>query len=136
CAERLVNVLHRKPGRLGELVLRRIAAELDLEAARGARELLLALDDVDGHADRARVIGDRALHRLPDPPGRVRRELVPAAPVELLHGAVEPKRSLLDEVEEGDAKTAVALGDRDDKPKVGFDHAPLRKRVALLDPLG
>src|SRR5581483_9518892 len=85
--ERLVDVLHREARRLGELVLRRLAAELDLEPARGARQLLLPLDDVHRDADRARVVRDRALHRLPDPPRRVGRELVPTAPVELLHGA-------------------------------------------------
>src|SRR5436190_14410670 len=46
-AERLVDVLHRQTGRLRELFLRRLAAELDLEPARGARQLLLALADVD-----------------------------------------------------------------------------------------
>src|SRR5581483_4965480 len=46
-AERLVDVLAWEAGRLRELVLRCLAAELDLEPARGAAELLLALDDVD-----------------------------------------------------------------------------------------
>src|SRR5687768_11376549 len=62
-AERLVDVLDRETRRLGELLLRRLAAELDLEPARGARQLLLALDDMDGHADRPRVVRDGALHR-------------------------------------------------------------------------
>src|ERR671935_235230 len=83
-AERLVDVLNRQAGRLRELGLRRLAAQLDLEPARRARELLLPLDDMHGHADRARVVRDRALHRLADPPGRVRRELVAAPPVDLL----------------------------------------------------
>src|ERR671938_779014 len=104
-AESLVDVLDRQAGRLRELGLRRFAPELDLEPARGARELLLPLDDVHGHADRARVVRDRALHRLADPPGRVRRELVAAAPVELLDGAVEAERPLLDQVEERHAET-------------------------------
>ena len=78
-----------------------------------------------GHADRARVVRHGALHRLADPPGRVRRELVAAPPVELLDGAVEAERALLDQVEERDAEPAVALGDRDDEPEVRLDHAPL-----------
>jgi hypothetical protein len=77
--ECLVDVLERQAGCLGELLLRRLAAELDLEPSRGARELLLSLDDVHGHADRPRVIRDRTLHRLADPPGGVRRELEAAA---------------------------------------------------------
>ena len=134
-AERLVDVLERQAGGLGQLLLRRVAAQLDLEPARGPAELLLALDDVDGHANRARVVGDGALNGLANPPGRVRGELEAAAPVELLDGAVETQRALLDEVEERDAEAAVALGDRDDEAEVRLDHAPLREQVALLDAL-
>src|SRR5579862_8552963 len=57
-AERLVDVLHRQPGRLRELVLRRLPSELDLEPAGRARQLLLSLDDVHRYADRARVVRD------------------------------------------------------------------------------
>src|SRR5581483_12477105 len=41
----LVDVLDWQARRLGELVLRGLTAELDLEPARRARQLLLALDD-------------------------------------------------------------------------------------------
>src|SRR5688500_13295413 len=133
--ERLVHVLDGEPGRLGELLAGRVAAQLDLEPARGAAELLLALDDVHGHSDRARVVGHSTLHRLADPPRRVGRELEAAAPVELLDGAVEAERALLDEIQEGDAEAAVALGDRHDEAQVRLDHAALCEQVALLHPL-
>src|SRR4051794_36613206 len=135
-AERLVDVLDRETRGLGQLLLRRLAAELDFEPARGARELLLPLDDVDRDADRPGVIRDRALDRLADPPRRVGRKLVAAAPVELLDGAVQPERSLLDQVEERDPETAVALRDRDNEAEVRLDHAALRALVAALDRLG
>ena len=115
--------------------LRRLAPELDLEPAGGPAELLLALDDVDRNADRARVVGHGALHRLADPPGRVGGELVAAPPVELLDRAVQPERSLLDQVQERDAEPAVALRDRDDEPQVRLDHPALGRRVAALDRL-
>src|SRR5581483_3649199 len=133
--ERLLDVLQRQPSRLGKLLLRRLATELDLEPARRARQLLLALDDVHGDADSARVIRDGALHRLPDPPSRVGRELVPAAPVELLDGAIQTERPLLDQIEERHAEAAVAFGDRHDEPQVRLDHAPLGAPVATLDRL-
>ena len=76
-----------------------------------------------------------ALHRLADPPGRVRRELEAAPPVELLDRAVQPERSLLDQIEERDTEAAVALGDRDDEAEVRLDHDALRDRVAALDAL-
>src|SRR5207244_976580 len=47
-AQRLVDVLDRQAGRLSELFLRRLAAELDLEPSRRATELLLPLDPVHG----------------------------------------------------------------------------------------
>src|SRR5262245_14802502 len=131
--ERLVDVLDRKAGGLRQLLARGVAAELDLEPACGTAELLLPLDDVDGNANRARVVGDRTLDGLANPPGRVRGELEPAAPVELLDGAVEAERALLDEIQERDAEAAVALGDGDDEPEVRLDHAALRDQIALLD---
>ena len=61
--------------------------------------------------------------------------LKPAAPVELLDGAHEPERALLDEVEEGEPASAVALGDRHHQAQVGLDHLLLRGLVAVLDAL-
>src|SRR5262245_25064024 len=115
-AERLVDVLHREARGLRQLVLARLATELDLESARRARQLLLPLDDVDRYPDRSSMVRDRALDRLADPPRCVGRELEPPAPVELLDRAVETERSLLDQIEEGDAEPAIALRDRDDQP--------------------
>src|ERR1700756_4978374 len=104
-------MLDREARRLRELVFRGLAAKLYLEPAGGARQLLLALDDVYRHADRARVIRNGALHRLADTPRRLRGELVSTAPVELLDRAVQAERALLDQIQERDAETSVALGD-------------------------
>src|SRR2546428_12857332 len=88
------------------------------------------------YADRPCMVRDRTLHRLADPPGGVRRELVAAAPVELLARAVQAERALLDQVEERHAEAAIPLCDRHDEPQVRLDHAPLRQPVAALDLLG
>src|SRR5207247_2563107 len=87
-------------------------------------------------AERPGVIRHGALHRLADPPGRIRRELVTTSPVELLDGAVQAERAFLDQVQEGDAEAPVALGDGNDQAQVRLDHAPLGGRVAPLDRLG
>ncbi len=42
----------------------------------------------------------------------------------------------MNQVEEGEATTEVALGDRDDEAQVGLDHVHLGPHVAALDPLG
>ena len=126
CCERQVRLV-------GDLLERRLAAELRPEVPLGAVHLLQPLDDVDRHPDRARLVGERAGDRLADPPGRVGRELVAAAPVELLDGADQAERALLDQVEERQALVAVVLGDRDDEAEVRLDHPLLRLRVAALD---
>src|SRR5258708_2516046 len=111
---------------------RRRAAELRPERALGAVQLLHPLDDVDRHADRSRLVGERPRDGLADPPGRVGRELVAAAPVELLDGADQAERALLDQVEERQALVAVVLGDRDDQAQVRLDHPRLGLRGAPL----
>ena len=102
----------------------------------GTVHLLEPLDDVDGHADRARLVRQRARDRLADPPGRVGRELVAAPPVELLDRPDQAQRALLDQVEERQALVAVVLRDRDDQAQVRLDHPLLRLHVAALDLLG
>ena len=131
----LQHLLRGQGGLVGDLLERRLAAELRPEEPVGAVDLLQPLDDVDGHADRARLVGERPGDRLADPPGRIGRELEPSAPVELLDGADQPERALLDEVEEGQALVAVVLRDRDDEAEVRLDHPLLRLHVAALDPL-
>src|SRR3954451_13590548 len=106
------------PRDLGDLVGGRLPAQLRDELALGAADLVELLDDVDGDADRPRLVGQGARDRLADPPGRVGRELEALAVVELLGRADEAERPLLDQVEERQALVAVVLGDRDDEAQV------------------
>src|SRR6266540_4383180 len=113
----------------------RLPAELRAELALRPNDLVQLLDDVDGHADRPRLVRERARNCLPDPPGRVRRELEPLAVVELLGGAHEPDRSLLNQIEEGQTLVPVLLRDRNDEAEIRLDHLLLRSMVPALDPL-
>jgi hypothetical protein len=56
--------------------------------------------------------------------------------VELLDGAGEADRPLLDEVVECDPAAAVALGDRVDESQVALDHLLLGSEVAAFDAPG
>src|SRR5829696_4471324 len=120
----------------GDLLRQRLAAELLDELALDVHDLVELLHHVDGDADRAALVRDRPRHRLADLPGRVGRELVAAPVVELLHRADEAERALLDQVQEREAATQVALGDRDDEAQVRLDHLLLGNQVAALDALG
>ena len=120
---------------LRDLLVGRLAAELERQGELRARRPPLDLHDVHRHADRPRAVLDPALHRLPDPPRRIGRELESSAPVELLDRAHEPEHAFLDEVEERQPLAAVALRDRDDEAQVRVDHPLLRGRVSPLDAL-
>ena len=130
-----MDLLGRHGGLVRDLLDRRLPAELRPQRPLGPVDLLHALDDVDGHADRSRLVGQGARDGLPDPPGRVRRELEAAPPVELLDRADQAQRALLDEIEEGEALVAVVLRDRDDQTEIRLDHLGLRRGVPALDPL-
>src|SRR6185436_7092310 len=84
---------------VSDLLGGRLAAQLGDQLALGAADLVELLDDVDRDADRACLVGERASDRLPDPPGRVRRELEALAVVELLRSADQAQRALLDQIQ-------------------------------------
>src|SRR5829696_2138053 len=134
--ERLLDVLELQARRVSELLRRRSPLQLELQALARPPELDPPLVDVRRDADRPRLVRDRALTGLANPPGRVGRELEPLAPVELLGGAVEPDDAVLDQVAQGHALPLVALGDRDHQAQVAVDHPRFRLGVAALDPLG
>ena len=80
-------------------ILALLALVLGLEGVPLPHEPVHALDDVDGHPDRPRLVRERAGDRLANPPGRVRRELEALAVVELLRATDEADGALLDQVE-------------------------------------
>src|SRR4029079_14171429 len=120
---------------LGNLLGPGLAAEALDELALDVHDFVELLDHVHRDPDRARLVGDRAGDGLADPPRRIGRELEALAVVELLDGADEAERSLLDEVEEGQPTAEIALCDGDDEAQVRLDHVLFRAVVAALDPL-
>jgi hypothetical protein len=126
--------LGKRDLRLGrDLGVGRRAVELGGERVLGARGLALVADEVDRQLDRARLGVHPALDGLADPPRRVGREAVAAAPVELLDGADEAEDALLDQVQQRQLGALILLRDRDDQPQVGVDHPLLGVEVAALD---
>src|SRR5688572_22394661 len=90
-----------------DLLRRRLAPELDGELTRRPGHPVHGLDHVDRDPDRPRLVGQAALDGLPDPPRRVRRELEPTLPLELVDGTHEAGVALLDEVEQAHAAVHV-----------------------------
>jgi hypothetical protein len=120
----------------GKLGVGRLTSVAGGQHRHRAPDLALALEDVDRDPDGPRLVGDAALDRLPDPGSRIRGELQPAAPVELLDRADQAQDPLLDQVGERDLLTAVVLGDGDHEAQVRVDHSLLGGEVTALDPLG
>ena len=121
---------------VGELGGAGLAPELLDQPPFGVDQAVEPLDHVHGDANRASLVGQRAGDRLADPPGGVGRELVAAAVVELLDRPDQPERALLDQVEQRQTATDVALGDRNHQAQVRLDHVLLGGDVAALDALG
>src|SRR4051794_19585723 len=128
-------MLSLEAGRLRELVGPRFPSPPCLKLCGRVVQLDPPLLDVHRDANRLGLVRDSALASLANPPGRVRRELVSLAPIELLGRAIETDDTLLDEVQQRDVMALVALRDRDDEAKVRVDHALLGGGVALLDAL-
>ena len=78
-----------------------------------------------GQAEDAAVLGQGVEDRLPHPPHRVGDELDVALGVEALGRLDQPQAALVDEVEEGEAQAAVALGVGHHETEVRL-HQPLQ----------
>ena len=85
-------------------------------------QLVDRLDHVHRDADGARLIGNRAGDRLPNPPRRVGRKLVAAAVLEFLHRLHQAHVAFLDQVEKREAAIGVFLRDGNHEAQVGLDH--------------
>src|SRR5262249_19574046 len=109
-AKDLADLLGAHLELLRDLVRQRLTTEALHQLALDVHDLVELLDHVHGDPDRAGLVGDGAGHRLTDPPGGVGRELEPLAVVELLDGTNQAQRPLLDQVEEREPATEVALG--------------------------
>src|SRR6202521_1809643 len=106
---------------LGDFFAGRLAAEFLNELAAGAHQFVDRLDHVHRNTDGACLVGDRARDGLADPPCRVRRTLVPPAPLELVHRLHQADVAFLNQVEKLQSAVGIFFGDRNDQPKVGFD---------------
>ena len=121
----LLHLLRPDLHTLADLLVVRSAAQFLLQLARSPQELVHRLVHVNRDADRSGLVGDRAGDRLPDPPRRVRRELVPAPVLELFRGAHQANVAFLDQVEEVQAPIDVLLGHRNDQAQIRLDQRPL-----------
>ncbi len=101
---------------------------------RNAQQFIDDFHHMHGHANGARLVGDRAGHGLANPPGGVGGELIPAAILKFIHGLHQAHIAFLDQVEKLQAAVRVFLGDRDHETQIGFHQfafGVLRVHVAL-----
>src|ERR1019366_4975631 len=131
----LADLLRGDAHLLGDLLVRRLPAQLLEKPARDPHQLVDGLHHVHRDPDGARLVGDGPRDGLPDPPSGVGRELEPLVVVELLDGPDQPHVAFLDQIQEGHASADVLLGNADHKPQVGLGEGVLGLLVALLDQL-
>src|SRR5216683_2720434 len=119
--QNLAHFGHRNVHALGDFLAGRRAIQFLHELAAGAHQLVDRFDHVHRNTNRARLIGDRARDGLPDPPRCIRRKLVPAAPLELVHRLHQTDVAFLNQVEKLQSAVGIFLGDRNDQSKIGLD---------------
>lgn len=115
----------RKLGKIGKLLLGRLPAVLLQEVLLVTADLVVGLRHVDRNADGVAEVGHGTRDGLTDPPGRIGRELVASAILELVHSLHQTKVALLNQVGHRETAVDIALGDRDHQTQVRLDHAGL-----------
>ncbi len=106
----------------GDFLGRGLVVEFLGQLASGAQVDVELLDHVDRQADGARLVHDRPLDGLADPPGRIGRKAEAALGVELLHRADKAEVALFDQIEQGQPAVDVATGDLHHQAQVALDH--------------
>ena len=94
--------------------------------------LVERFDGVHGQTNRPAVVGDRASDGLTNPPGRIGGELEAAPELEAVHGFHQPDVAFLDQIEQREPASEVALRDRDDETQVRLDQLALRLHEEFL----
>ena len=103
---------------LGDLLGTRFASKPLHQQPGDAQQFVDRLDHVHRNADGAALVGDRSRHRLPNPPGRVSRELESALVFELIDRAHQADIPFLNQIQKAQAAIGVALGQADDEPQI------------------
>ena len=102
-------------------------------------QLVDGFDHVHRNADGARLIGNAAGNRLPDPPGRIGAELVAAPIFKLVHRLHQADIALLDQIQKLQASVGVFLGNGNHEAQIRLHHFLFRNAgfaFALLHHVG
>ena len=123
------HVVYRPVDQVGNLIEPDFASAGRFEVADRAQNEVDFLDHMHRQANGARLVHDRALDALPDPPGGVGGETEAALGVVFLDGVDQAEIAFLDQVEERHPAVQVMLGDVDHEPQVVLDHLLSRGKV-------
>ena len=88
----------------------------------GTKDEIDFLDHVHRKTNGARLIHDRTLDALPNPPGGIGRETEATLGVEFLDRVDQAEIALLDEVKQGNTAIEIVLGDVNHEAQVVLDH--------------
>ena len=116
----LAHLVDRNIHALGDLFGSGLAAKLLHQLPAGADLLVDRLDHVHRDADRARLVGDGAGDGLANPPSRVGREFVAAAPLELIRALHQADIAFLNQIQELQAAVGIFLRDGNNQAQVGL----------------
>ena len=97
-----------------------------------AQHLVQLAHHVHRQAHRARLVHDRALDALADPPGGVGRKTEAALGLELVDGVHQAEIAFLDQVEQRPRRDSYNPWRSHDQPQIVLDHCLARLEFARL----
>src|SRR4051812_19255766 len=97
--QRLTDFVSSSVHSLGDFFCGWFATHFDDQLTSDLLDLIDHFDHVNGNSNSPRLVGNRSSNGLTNPPGGVRRKLVPTPPIEFLHAFHQAKVSLLNQVQ-------------------------------------
>jgi hypothetical protein len=125
------HILDQMAGQRGDVLHRGVGKPMGFQMPLGTQIDVEFLDDVHRQADGARLVHDRALDVLANPPGGIGGKAKTTLGIEFLQRVNQPEVALLHQVEQGQTAIGVVLGNVDHQPQVALDHGLPRFEIAL-----
>src|SRR5262249_46459824 len=116
-----------------ELIISRLAAELFAHLQRNTPHLGDFVHQVNRQTNRLRLVRQRALDRLFDPPRGISAELSSLGGVQTLDGLHQTNVAVRNQVQQRQTKVGIIVGNLDHESQIGANHERARLSIASFD---